>query len=553
MAMEQQIKNTLKDKKNPIKESSTTEKIILALIFIICLIAFHFLIPALPTRGLDLFPEQIYFLNMIPIRGDLFFGILASALLSVLLVFYPVWLKKGILAFSLLVASFVTLFVALHFVFPALPTAGLDAFPEHIYLLGRPIRGDFFFALVLSGILGILAVFFPKKLKAIGKLIFSFWGFKAALSLVDILIFRNLLRASDADNFTMWTVPLLFAFLTNFLPFFLAVALKTHQEGFEDKIEGTRTKKASFFKRVFLRANSSEDNRMKKASSLFIAVTGLLILATAALISNQRWLQMNQSLNASLAHFEDTGPHTIHLDGQDWYIENPPLDELPPFAVMQDFWHLNDQWQPIYGRYQQFLIDFTLLILPLLLIIVTVMASYFNISEKVTNRWYQALEDITDRKKKKMRTALLEMEAAKKLYEDANFSYGQSIKERNREMGKLHTLLSASPLDLSNDVEAFEKDCRKAIREKSLLNMINSYETQINNLHAWVLSDLEVFKAKMAAHHEEVGVQHMVMSIDLNEIIAAYNASVGPIKQFDTDEKTEALMERLITMNKERI
>lgn len=519
--------------------------------FIILAIFFHFLTPIFSNLPWTIFLEYIHLFNAFLIRGDYFFGILAALGLAYLLAYHPAKLRKAMQVFSFLTIAFAFLFIVFQFLFSGLPTGFLEVFPESVDVLGRTIRGSYFFALLISIVLAALTHFYPEKLKAMARFIFSFWGFKVALSLVDVLIFRNLLRASDADNFTMWTVPLLFAFLTNFLPFFFAVALKTHQEGFEDKHESSRTKKVSLLQRKLFKTNVKEDNRMKNASRIFLSVTASLILATGWLITNQRWLQMNRSLNESLAHFEDFGPHYIQYDGLFWPIENPPLDELPSFAPLRDFWHLNEAHQPVYGRYPQFLIDFTLLVLPILLIFVTIVASYFTVSDKIANRWYQLLEDLTDRKKKKMRQALEELEAVKKQYEAADFEYAQSIAKRNSEMKKLQVLLGAPEENDSNDVAAFEKGCRETIRINAIRSMEGSYDAHLNNLHSWILSDLEVFKSRMATYHEEVAVQHTVLTIDLLELISAYNEKVEPLKQFDTAEKTEALMMRLKMMNKE--
>jgi len=498
----------------------------------------------------NIFPETVYILNLIPINSDYFFGIILTLLIAFLFAYNLPLLLKIINVLGLFIVSFVTLFITLHFILPGLPTDPLEIFPETVYVFGRTIRSSHFFSLVISVAIAVLLIFFPKKFRAIMKFLFSFWGFKMALSIIDIFIFRNLLRASDADDFTMWTIPLLFAFLTNFLPFFFAVAFRTHQEGFEDKQEAARVKKLSVVRRILSGNREKEDNRMKNASRIFLWTTAMLIFATAWLITNQRWIQMNQSLHASLTHFEDMGPHTILIEGDQWYIENPPLDELPFFAVMQDYWHLNERGLPVYGRYQHFLIDFTLLILPILLIFVTMLASYFNASHKITNKWYQLLEEITDRKKKKMRVALEEYEEAKQLYETAKFEYDHAILQRNSEMRKLQVLIGASEIDGVTDVTTFEKDAREAIRENALRTVLNSYDTHLNNLHSWILSDLELFKSKMATNHEEVAIQHTVLTTDLNEIINGYNATVEPIKQFDTDEKTEVLMSRLKMMNK---
>jgi len=518
--------------------------------FIVLFITLHFLFPLFSDLDWNIFPETVYVLNLIPINFDYFFGMILTILIAYLLAYNLPLLIKVVNVLGLFIISFVILFITLHFLLPGIPTDPLEVFPESVYLFGRTIRSSHFFSLVISVAIAVLLIFFPQKFRALMRFIFSFWGFKAALSIVDIFIFRNLLRASDADDFTMWTIPLLFAFLTNFLPFFFAVAFRTHQEGFEDKQEAARVKKVSLARRVLSGNREKEDNRMKNASRIFLWTTGLLILATAWLITNQRWIQMNQSLHASLTHFEDMGPHTILIDGMEFYIENPPLDELPFFAVTQDLWHLNERGLPVYGRYHHFLIDFTLLILPILLIFVTMLASYFNASHKITNRWYQMLEELTDRKKKKMRLALEEYEEAKRLYETAKFEYEQAISQRNSEMRRLQVLVDAPEGDVLSDMSTFEKDCRGVIRENALRTVLNSYDTHLNNLHAWILSDLELFKSKMATNHEEVAIQHTVLTTDLREIINGYNATVEPIKQFDTDEKTEVLISRLKMMNK---
>jgi len=551
MDQENQAKMLSEDKKkNQFITSPAGKRVVFIGAFIILFITLHFLFPIFSGFDWHIFPETVYVFNLIPINFDYFFGIMLSALLAFLFAYHLQLLIKIINVVGLFTVSFIILFITLHFLLPGIPTGPLDIFPETVYLFGRTIRSSHFFTFVISLIVAVLLIFYPEKFRAIMRFIFSFWGFKVALSIVDIFIFRNLLRASDADNFSMWTIPLLFAFLTNFLPFFFAVAFRTHQEGFEDKQEAARVKKVSLARRILSNSREKEDNRMKHASRIFLWTAGLLLLATAWLITNQRWIQMNQSLHASLTHFEDTGPHQMMIEGSLYYIENPPLDELPTFAVMQDFWHLNESGLPIYGRYQHFLIDFTLLILPILLIFVTMLASYFNVSNKIINRWYQMLEEIIDRKKKKMRVALDEYEEAKKLYEVAKFDYDQAILQRNSEMRQLQVLVDAPNADVLDDVTTFEKDCREAIRENALRTVLSSYDTHLNNLHAWILNDLEVYKSKMATNHEEVAIQHTVLTTDLNEIINGYNATVEPIKQFDTAEKTEALMSRLKMMNK---
>ena len=538
------------ENENQFIHTPTGKKVLFAGAFIILFITFHFLFPIFTRFDWAILPESIYLFNLIPINGNYFFGLMLAILVSYLFAYRNQFLRKIGKALGLLVVSFGVLFITFHFLLPGLPTTALDRFPETVYIFGIAIRSTHFFALLLSLAIAILLIFYPNKFKTLIKFMFSFWGFKVALTFVDIFIFRNLLRASDADYFSMWTIPLLFAFLTNFLPFFFAVAFKTHQEGFEDKQEASRVKKTSYLRQRLSRIGEKEDNRMKTASRTFLWTTSLLLIATAWLITNQRWIQMNQSLHASLAHFEDMGPHTILIDGVSWYIENPPLDELPAFAVMQDFWHLNESGQPVYGRYPQFLIDFTLLMLPILLIFVTALASYFNISHKITNRWYQLLEEITDRKKKKMRIALSEYEEVKQRYEAAKFEYDQAIFNRNSEMRKLQVLIGARADDVLNDMTTFEKNCRETILENSLRTTLSSYDTHLNNLYAWILNDLEVFKSKMATNHEVVTIQQTILDIDLNEIIHAYNATVEPLKQFDTTEKTEALMSRLKTVNK---
>ena len=538
------------EKKGQFITTPTGKRVVFIGAFIILFITLHFLFPIFSELDWHIFPERVYLFNLIPVNFDYFFGIMLAILIAYLFAYHLQLLIKIINVLALFAISFVILFITLHFLLPGIPTGPLDIFPESVYLFGRTITSSHFFTFVISLIIAVLLIFYPEKLRAIMRFIFSFWGFKVVLSIVDIFIFRNLLRASDADNFTMWTIPLLFAFLTNFLPFFFAVAFRTHQEGFEDKQEAARVKKASFARRILSNYREKEDNRMKNASRIFLWTAGLLLLATAWLITNQRWIQMNQSLHASLTHFEDTGPHQILIEGTLYYIENPPLDELPTFAVLQDFWHLNERGLPIYGRYQHFLIDFTLLILPILLIFVTMLASYFNVSHNIINRWYQMLEEITDRNKKKMRLALADYEEAKKLHEEAKFDYDQAILARNSEMRRLQVLIDAPDGGVINDVATFEKDCRETIRENALRTVLSSYDTHLNNLHAWILSDLEVYKSKMATNHEEVAIQHTVLTTDLNEIINGYNATVEPIKQFDTEEKTEALISRLKMMNK---
>ena len=538
------------EKKRQFITSSMGQKVLFAGALIIVFITLHFLFPVFNALGWHIFEESIYLFNLIPLSSDHFFGFMLSVFIAFLFAYHPQVLRKLAKALGLFTASFVVLFITLHFLFPALPTRALAVFPATVYLFGRTITSSYFFAFILSSMISVLLIFYPEKFKTIVKFMFSFWGFKVALSIVDILIFRNLLRATDADYFTMWTIPLLFAFLTNFLPFFFAVAFKTHQEGFEAHQEVGRIKKVFPLWQKLFRIQEKEDNRLKRASRLFLWLASLLLIATAWLITNQRWIQMNQSLHASLVHFAEMGPHTILVEGSEWYIENPPLDELPAFAVLQDFWHLNESGQPVYGRYPQFLIDFTLLILPILLIFVTMLASYFNITHTIINRWYQILEEIIDRKKKKMRVALNEYEAAKAHYEAAKLEYEQAIFKRDSEMRKLQVLMGAPEQEVLSDVKMFEKGCREMILENALRTTLNSYDTHLNNLHAWLLNDLEVFKSKMATHHEEVAIQHTVLTIDLNDLIKVYNQSVEPIKQFDTAEKTEILMSRLKMMNK---
>ena len=521
--------------------------------FIILFITLHFLFPALPAAAFAAFPKTINLLNRFPIRSDYFFGLILSGGVAFLLAYHPHLLKKIAKLIGLFIVSFIVLLITLYFLFPALPATTFSAFPETVYLFDIAITSSNFFSLIIALAVATLFAFSPSKLKAIMKFAFSFWGFKAVLTILDILIFRNLLRASDADYFMMWTIPLLFAFLTNFLPFFFAVAFKTHQEGFEDKQEAGRVKKASRLRQRLSSEQEREDNRMKKASRIFLWGTALILMISGYLITNQRWLQMNQSLHGSLAHFEDTGPHTILIDGTRWYIENPPLDELSSFALMQNFWHLNENGLPVYGRYQQFLIDFTLLVLPILLIFVTILASYFNVPHSITNKWYQILEEITDRKKKKMRVALAAFEEAKARYEGSKLEYEQVILERNSLMRKLQVLVGVPEQEaVLSDVTTFEKACREAILENSLRTTLNSYDTHLNNLQAWILSDLEVFKTKMATGHQEAAISHAVLTIDLNEIINTYNKTVEPIKQFDTPMKAEALKLRLKMMNQVR-
>jgi len=534
----------------PFIDTPIGKKLLFAGIFIVFFITFHFISPLFSRIQWDLFPESIYLFGRIPVNGTYFFGFLLGLLISYLFAYRLALLEKIGKVLSLFIISFLALFITFHFLAPALSIQALDRFPETVYLFGRTIRSSYFFGLVISILLTVLFIFYPSKVKAMLRFFFSFWGFKAALSIVDILIFRNLLRASDADNFTMWTIPLLFAFLTNFLPFFFAVAFKTHQEGFEDKQEAGRVKKVSPLREKLSKTKTTSDNRMKNASRTFLITASLLLLATAWLITNQRWIQMNQSLHESLAHFEDMGPHTILVDGTRFYIENPPLDELPPFAVMQDFWHLNESGHPVYGRYQQFLIDFTLLVLPLLLIFVTMLASYFNVSYKITNKWYEMLEEITDRKKKKMRLALDEYEEAREHYEAVKLQYEQEQAKRDSAMRKLQVLLGAPAEAPLSDVTTFEKEIRQQILDNALRTTLNSYDTHLYNLDAWILNDLEIFKSKMATGHQEITVKQAVLEIDLHEIIGNYNQTVEPIKQFDTTEKTEALMLRLKMMNK---
>jgi len=524
--------------KLPFLERPAGKWLVFGLAFFVAFIALHLILP----MDSDV--------NFGPIQRDYFFVGLGAAALAGLLAFKPHWLRKMVMVISILGIAFVTL----SFLLPGIDLDFLERFPEMVYILGQPVRSNHFFALVLGVILAGIIVFKPHLILKLFKFILSFWGFKMALSIVDVLIFRNLLRASNADNFTMWTVPLLFAFLTNFLPFFFAVAFKTHQEGFEDKYRS----EASWVKRKLTKNPISENNRMKSASLTFLWVVSILLLATGFLISNQRWIQMTQSHNQSLAQFEDFGPHHIRLHGVDefgenvyWYapIYNPPLDELPNGAFLQNHWHLDESFQPVHGRYPGFLIDFTLLLLPLLLMVVTILASYFNASEKVINRWYQLLEDLTDRKKKKMRVALREYEEAKALFEERDLSYEQLVQSKQSEIQKLQVTLDMTEIEVSENGEDFVALARQKIRENALRTIESSYDTHINNLHGWVLSDLEVFKTKMAAHHEEVAVQHTLMSIDLQEIINDYNEKVEPIKQFDTAKKTEALMLRLNLMN----
>jgi len=533
-------------------DSPLRKKLLFGAVFIIFFITFHFISPLLSRIELNLFPETIDLFGIMPINGTYFFGFLLGLVLSYLIAYRMSLLEKIGKVLILFIISFLVLFITFHFLAPALSIQAFERFPEEVYLFGRTIRSTHFFGLVISIMLSVFLIFFPNKVKAVLKFLFSFWGFKVVLSIVDILIFRNLLRASDADNFTMWTIPLLFAFLTNFLPFFFAVAYKTHQEGFEDKQEAKRVRKVSSLREKLSNIKTIEDNRMKKASRTFLITTSLLLLATAWLISNQRWIQMNQSLHVSLAHFEDMGPHTILIDGERFYIENPPLDELPPLAVMQDYWHLNESGHPVYGRYGQFLIDFTLLILPLLLIFVTMLASYFNISYKITNRWYEMLEEITDRKKKKMRIALDEYDKAREQYEAVKLQYEQDQSERDSAMRKLQVLLGMSTENLLTDVTTFEKEVRHKILENSLRTTLISYDTHLYNLDAWILNDLEIFKSKMATQHQEIAVKQAILDINLSEIINTYNSTVEPIKQFDTSEKTEALILRLKMMNEVR-
>ena len=527
--------------------TSLGQKALFVGIFVVFFITFHFISPLLSRIEVNIIPEYIYLFGRINVNGTYFFGFLLGILISYLFAYRLPLLEKLVKIISLFLASFIVLFITFHFLAPALSIGFLDRFPETVYLFDTAIRSSHFFGLIISVFLTVLFIFHPDKVKAILKFFFSFWGFKVVLSIVDILIFRNLLRASDADNFTMWTIPLLFAFLTNFLPFFFAVAFKTHQEGFEDKHEEGRVKRVKGFAGKF--SNAKSDNRMRTASRTFLITTSLLLLATAWLISNQRWIQMNQSLNMSLAHFEDMGPHTILVDGLRFYIENPPLDELPPLAVMQDYWHLNESGHPIYGRYQQFLIDFTLLILPLLLIFVTMLASYFNVSYKITNKWYDMLEEITDRKKKKMRLALDEYEIARENYEAAKLQYEQEQAARDSAMRKLQVLLGATVENPLTDVTTFEKEIRQQIQKNALRTILNSYDTHLYNLDAWILNDLEIFKSKMATNHQELAIKQAVLDIDIHEIIRSYNRTVEPIKQFDTAEKTEELMKRLKMMN----
>lgn len=524
--------------KRPFLETVTGKWVLFGIAFLTTFIALHLLLPMEST------------VNFWFIYRDYFFVALTAATLAGLFAFKPRWLQKIVMVASVLGIAFVTL----SFLLPGLNLPMLDRFPETVYMMGQPVRSNVFFALVLGVILAGLIVFKPHLIMKLVKFILSFWGFKMALSIVDILIFRNLLRASNADHFTMWTVPLLFAFLTNFLPFFFAVAFKTHQEGFDDKHEV----KASWMKSKLTKAPMSEKNRMRQASLTFLWLVGLLLLATGFLISNQRWIQMSQSHHQSLAQFEDFGPHTIRLHGENylgepvmWYapIYNPPLDELPSGDFLRNRWHLDESFQPVFGRYPGFLIDFTLLLLPLILMVVTILASYFNASEAVINRWYQILEDITDRQKKKLRVALRELEEAKTLFEASDLAYEQLLQKRQNEMEKLQVVLDMPAKDMSEEGGDFVALARKQIRHNALRTIESSYDTQVNQLHGRIFSDLEVFKTKMATHHEEVAVQHTLLSIDLLDIISAYNERVEPIKQFDTAEKTQALMMRLIRMN----
>lgn len=505
-------------------ETPRKKAVLFGVVFVVLFIISHFITPLFSLLPWSLLPEEITIFGMIPINGRYFFGLLGGGAIAYLIAYRWQLFMKLSKTVGLFLACFFLIFITLHFVLPGMPSTLLETFPETIYLFNATIRSIYFFGFVFSVGLTILLMFYPSKLKTALKFLFSFWGFKAILSIVDILIFRNLLRASDADVFTMWTIPLLFAFLTNFLPFFFAVAYKTHQERLEDK-------------------------RMRRASRTFILLTSVLLLVAAWLITNQRILQMNQSLHMSLAHFEDMGPHTISIEGMSYFIDNPPLDELSPLAFLGNHWHLSETNQPIYGRYPGFLIDFTLLILPILLIFVTMLASYFNVSANISNKWYDMLESLTDRKKKNLKIAHAEVLAAQQTYENARLAYDTLDNERESYMRKLEVLLMAEKNTLTKDVKDYEYAVRNAILKGAIMTVINSYDTHLYHLDAWLMSDIESFKTKMATSITDENIQKAILAIDINQLITDYNQNVEPIKQFDTPAKTEALMNRLKAMN----
>jgi len=95
------------------------------------------------------------------------------------------------------------------------------------------------------------------------------------------------------------------------------------------------------------------------------------------------------------------------------------------------------------------------------------------------------------------------------------------------------------------ELQQFERTSRQAIRKKQLGVIENSFESVVGHLTALMFAELEAFRLKLAHRHEETNIQQQILDIDLEFLIQQYNKDVPDLKQFQTDEKTEAMWEHL--------
>ena len=367
-----------------------------------------------------------------------------------------------------------------------------------------------------------------------------FFIVKLGLAFVDYYIYENLfMNSMRATPVYARIIAFMYAALTTILPLLLAVTLKVHQEKIKEP-------------------------RMKKASRNVLCLTIFAAIITLGLLSYQRWTDININAMASIERFEDevrNGAIDFDILAYGFLEEersnvriNPRLEELSNGVSLRNYWHIHrigSHDTVVFGRHQAFIGEFALLILPIVLFIVTFLASYFFTPEKTFDEWYAKLETISERKKKELLKIQEELEVAKKEYEAALFEYQEAIRARDIEMTQLRIPLGLENKDIGPDILSFENACREVIRKNAFKTVENSYEISLNSLHSWIQNDIELYKNKIATHHEEMVTQHAILKIDLLQIIEEYNNSVPPLKQFGTEAKTAILLEYLKEINEE--
>lgn len=354
---------------------------------------------------------------------------------------------------------------------------------------------------------------------------------KLILMGVDYFTYYHLFLRGQGPLYAHLTAAI-FTIFTTLFPLIMVASLKVWIEKLGDKIT-IRTFKTIFY------------------SSLIVSV-GIFWFLTDLRFMNihthamQSARQSNQSLLVHNPEAMQTDPRFNHLD---YLASNGGFLRLENNAGLQNFYHLINN-SPTYGRFHGFAMQFAQAFIPIASFVLTLIMGYLLFSGE--EKWFKKLIYTDSLLKRKRKALQSEIYLERKSMNETVTTLDLKLDKIHKEFVKLKTyfeidseLLTVERENFSYNIKTFETKCREAIRRKVLKSIERSYETNLDKLHGYLVSDLEYFKVRMAQNHEETDVHQYILNLNVREIIQNYNESSRISKQFDTPEKYEYLVESL--------